>query len=199
MIKVHYLEYIFVPILSLLKLHYSIIILILFREENKERLQSLLSETSKQKRRRRNVINLQMTIIAWSLEFMTGLVNLLIGVKTSNPESNVDFITCMVIIDGFLNFIIIPSSYILNSDVLKTAIIASGWFQFFRQLIISIKVQPLQNDDNQQENAPPDPQPRPILSVSGNIKALQSPNINLKKELNKDIKTLTSHNIFSSP
>ena len=196
MIKLHYLEYIFV---LLLKLHYCIIILILFREENKERLQSVLSETSKQKRRRRNVINLQMTIIAWSLEFVTGLVNLLIGVKTSNPESNVDFIACMVIIDGFLNFIIIPSSYILNSDVLKTAIIASGWFQFFRQLILSNKVEPLQKDDNQQENAPPDPQPRPISSVSGNIKALQSPNKNLKTELNKDIKTLTSHNIFSAP
>ena len=180
----------------MLKLHYSIIISILFREENKERLQSVLSETSKQKRRRRNVINLQMTIIAWSLEFVTGLVNLLIGVKTSNPESNVDFITCMVIIDGFLNFIIIPSSYILNCDVLKTAIIASGWFQFFRQLISSNKVEPLQNDDDQQENAPPDPQPRPISSVSGNIKVLQSPNKNLKKELNKDIRILTSHKIF---
>ena len=158
-----------------------------------------MSEESKQKRRRRNVINLQMTIIAWSLEFVTGLVNLLIGVKTSNPESNVDFITCMVIIDGFLNFIIIPSSYILNNDELKIAIIESGWFQYFRQLISSNKVEPLQNDDEQEANAPPDPQPRPISSVSGNIKALQSPNKNLKKELDKDFKTLTSHNIFSSP
>ena len=140
-----------------------------------------------------------MTIIAWSLEFVTGLVNLLIGVKTSNPESNVDFITCMVIIDGFLNFIIIPSSYILNNDELKIAVIESGWYQFFRQLISSNKVEPLQNDDDQEANVPPDPQPRPISSVSGNIKVLQSPNKNLKKELDKDFKTLTSHNIFSSP
>ena len=130
---------------------------------------------------------------------MTGLVNLSIGIKIHNPESNVDFITFMVISDGFLNFIIIPSSYILNSEELKIAIIESGWFQFFRQLIISNKVEPLQNNDDQQENAPPDPQPRPISSVSGNIKALQSPNKNLKKELDKDFKTLTSHNIFSSP
>lgn len=141
-----------------------------------------------------------MTIFAWSLEFVTGLVNLSIGIKIHNPESNVDFITFMVISDGCLNFIIIPSSYILNSEELKIAIIESGWFQFFRQLIISNKVEPLQNDDDdQQENAPPDPQPRPISSVSGNIKALQSPNKNLKKELDKDFKTLTSHNIFSSP
>ena len=165
----------------------------------------MLSETSKQKRRRRNAVNLQMTIFAWSLEFVTGLVNLSIGIKIHNPESNVDFITFMVISDGALNFIIIPSSYILNSEELKIAIIESGWFQFFRQLIISNKVEPLQNDDDQQENQPPDPpdqpdpQPRPISSVSGNIKALQSPNKNLKKELDKDFKTLTSHNIFSSP
>ena len=183
----------------LLELDNVKIIFIFCREENKPRLQSVLSETSKQKRRRRNAVNLQMTIFAWSLEFVTGLVNLSIGIKIHNPESNVDFITCMVISDGFLNFIIIPSSYILNNDELKIAVIESGWYQFFRQLISSNKVEPLQNDDDQEANAPPDPQPRPISSVSGNIKALQSPNKNLKKELDKDFKTLTSHNIFSSP
>ena len=111
--------------------------LIVYREENKERLQSLLSETSKQKRRRTNAVNLQMTLFAWSLEFVTGLVNLSIGITIHNPESNVDFITFMVIFDGLLNFIIIPCSYIMNNEVLKAAIIASGWIEAIRQRIRS--------------------------------------------------------------
>ena len=53
------------------------------------------------------------------------------------------------------------------------------------------------NKANQQENAPADPQPRQIFVVPGNIRALQRPNKNLKKDLDKDIKRLNSHNIFS--
>ena len=99
-----------------------------FRSENKETLKKVLSEDSKQRRRRRNTVNLQMTIFAWSLEFVAGIVNLFVGIETWK-NGNIDFITYMVIFDGFLNFIIIPSSYLLNNEVTKTAIYVGGWIQ----------------------------------------------------------------------
>ena len=135
------------------------------RAENKETIQEMLSEDAKQRRRRTNAVNIQMTIFAWSLEFVTGLVNLAIGIKIHHPESNIDFITCMVLFDGFLNFIIIPSSYIMNNEVLKTAIMAEGWYQIIRRRILSDQAIPAANAAENQEGGPANqvpavPQPR---------------------------------------
>ena len=140
-----------------------------------------------------------MTIFAWSLEFVTALVNLFIAIKIHHPESNIDLITCMVIFDAFLNFIIIPSSYIMNNEVMKTAIIAGGWLQIFRRRIQSNQVAPAENGSEKQNKVPAYPQPRPISTVSGNIKALKTSNMNIKTELDNDFKRLTAHNIFSAP
>ena len=52
--------------------------------------------------------------------------------QTENPDTNMELILSIFVIDGFLNFIVIPSSYLLNTDIIKRVIITEGWCKVFR-------------------------------------------------------------------
>ena len=129
-------------------------------------MQIVLSESSKLKRRRTNKVNLQMTVISWSLEFIAGLVCL--GVNL-NPESSPDLISIMVIFDTCLNFIIIPSTYIFNDEVRKRRIIAEGWYIGVRGRVVSNSVGLAVNNDSTKMNRSRRQQQTPIPTISGSI------------------------------
>ena len=129
-------------------------------------MQIVLSESSKLKRRRTNKVNLQMTVISWSLEFIAGLVCL--GVNF-NPESSPDLISIMVIFDTCLNFIIIPSTYILNDEVRKKRIIAEGWYIGVRGSVVSNSLGPALNNDSTKMKPSRRQQQIPIPTLSGDI------------------------------
>ena len=129
-------------------------------------MQIVLSESSKLKRRRTNKVNLQMTVISWSLEFIAGLVCL--GVNF-NPESSPDLISIMVIFDTCLNFIIIPSTYIFNDEVRKRGIIAEGWYTWVRGRMASNRVGPALNNDSMKMKPSRRQQQIPIPTLSGDI------------------------------
>ena len=141
-----------------------------------------------------------MTVISWSLEFIAGLVALAVNLEIHDPESNVDFITCGVIVDALLNFIIIPSSYILNNEVMKTVIIAEGWCKIVRNLMRSNKVTPSQNETHENIREASNTLPIPIPTVSGNLQALQSSQKDLTYSLENDftmIKMIAAENLFT--
>ena len=129
-------------------------------------MQIVLSESSKLKRRRTNKVNLQMTVISWSLEFIAGLFCL--GVNF-NPESSPDLISIMVIFDTCLNFIIIPSTYIFNDEVRKRRIIAEGWYIGVRGRVVSNSVGLALNNDSTKMNPSRRQQQTPIPTISGSI------------------------------
>ena len=129
-------------------------------------MQIVLSESSKLKRRRTNKVNLQMTVISWSLEFIAGLVCL--GVNF-NPESSPDLISIMVIFDTCWNFIIIPSTYIFNDEVRKRGIIAEGWCTGVRSRMDSNSVGPASNNDSMKMKPIRRPQKVAIPTISGDI------------------------------
>ena len=129
-------------------------------------MQIVLSESSKLKRRRMNKVNLQMTVISWSLEFIAGLFCL--GVNF-NPESSPDLISIMVIFDTCLNFIIIPSTYIFNDEVRKRRIIAEGWYIGVRGRVVSNSVGLALNNDSTKMNPSRRHQQTPIPTISGSI------------------------------
>ena len=129
-------------------------------------MQIVLSESSKLKRRRTNKVNLQMTVISWSLEFIAGLFCL--GVNF-NPESSPDLISIMVIFDTCLNFIIIPSTYIFNDEVRKRRIIAEGWYIGVRGRVVSNSVGLAVNNDSTKMNPSRRQQQTPIPTISGSI------------------------------
>ena len=129
-------------------------------------MQIVLSESSKLKRRRMNKVNLQMTVISWSLEFIAGLFCL--GVNF-NPESSPDLISIMVIFDTCLNFIIIPSTYIFNDEVRKRGIIKEGWYNGVRGRVVSNSVGCALNNDSAKMKPSRRQQQTPIPTISGSI------------------------------
>ena len=132
-------------------------------------MQIVLSESSKLKRRRMNKVNLQMTVISWSLEFIAGLVCLGVNFLIENPESNPDLISIMVIFDSCLNFIIIPSTYIFNDEVRKRGIIAEGWYTGVRGRMYSNSVGPASNNDSIEIKPIQRPKKVPIPTISGDL------------------------------
>ena len=132
-------------------------------------MQIVLSESSKLKRRRMNKVNLQMTVISWSLEFIAGLVCLGVNFQIENPESSPDLISMMVIFDTCLNFIIIPSTYIFNDEVRKRGIIAEGWCTGVRGRMYSNSVGPSSNNDSIEIKPIQRPKKVPIPTISGDI------------------------------
>ena len=93
----------------------------------------MLSEESIRKRHRQDMISLKMTMIAWTLEFITGsmlLINYVIG--------NVDnFIWKRIIytLDMILCSCVIPCSYILKTEEIRKIVLDSGWCQPLRMVV----------------------------------------------------------------
>ena len=145
-----------------------------------------------------------MTVISWSLEFIAGLAAFSVNVQIDDPEASMDFIACGVLLDAFVNFIILPSSYILNNEVMKTVIIAEGWCKLFRVRMCSNKVATCPPKNKVKENVRnlKRPLPIPISTISGNVKALTGPKIKLNDALEKDhtmIKMIAVENLFTNP
>ena len=113
--------------------------ILISRSECKERVLACLSEESIRKRRRRNTIGIQITIISWFLEFFAGLINLSrYWMMQDNQESEwTDRL--FIVFDTFVFFVLVPSSYLLNNEAVKIFIAAKGWTMFilsrFRQSI----------------------------------------------------------------
>ena len=163
------------------------------RSENRGVINALLSEEARIKRYRKKTINIQMTCISWSLEFVSGLIGMLQLVTQMKSAS---IFLPLAVFSTLLNFIIIPTTYLLNTELCKAFIFAQGWWKAFRILVSSNRVAPSQNsqeeqnenlyatpsskvvtsrntngasnkNDNTESNS--DPQSDPIPTVSGNI------------------------------
>ena len=144
------------------------------------------------------MVNLQMTVFSWSLEFVTGLVFFSIVVNSNDPETNVDLISGLVIFDAFLNFLVIPSSYILNNEMSKNVIIAEGWSKIFLCCKRSNDINPDVNQNGEKVSAAPR-KPEPIQTLSGNIQVLKNHEMDLVVEdLENNCKMLKANNIVSS-
>ena len=141
-----------------------------YRADNKGFLKTILSDDSKIKRRRQKAINLQMTMIAWGLEFITGI--LAFTIRHFNLKDG-GILSGLILLDVGLNFIVIPSSYILNTEVVKDSIIAKGWCKCFNNSHRSTRVEPARNEDLEAPIAL-HPIPKPISTISGNLNALSN-------------------------
>ena len=126
-----------------------------YRSQNKPTLQAMLTEEYKLKRHKQTKVSIQMTVISWSLEFLTGLLNMTAMYISRNEETNVDVIMVIVIVDTSLNFILIPSTYVFNNEMNKTFIMAEGWWKIITRCFRSNRVQPAapENDYALEENA----------------------------------------------
>ena len=121
----------------------------------------MLYEETKRKRQRTKTINIQITVISWSLEFIAGLIFILIWFIENRR--------IVIISDMVVNFILIPLVYVMNNDVNKGIIVAEGWLRGFRRLI-NQRFTVVPNQNNEGENpGNRNPVPAPIPSISRNI------------------------------
>ena len=139
------------------------------RADTKPFLEAALSEESKTKRRRTKTINLQMTAISWALEFITGILAIALMYFSFANEFAIVFLS---LTDVCMNFVVIPSSYIFNTEEVKQYIIAEGWRKWFNKSFRSNRVTPPTNDGLAEAPIELMPIPRPIPTISGNIFAL---------------------------
>ena len=124
-----------------------------FSEHDKSmfNLRKLLSKSSKIKRNRRLLLNLQISCIAWATELIGGLVGvLMVFLPFENVSSRV-----RQIVTDFVYFVILPTIYLTNSDDNKSIILQNGIYLrindlFFNQWVN--KIVPENEDDKETQN-----------------------------------------------
>ena len=102
-------------------------------------VEDLLSDESKRKRYLRRAVNLQNTIISWMLE------------TTSNYTAWLAYwcygdVRIILWSDIICCFVIIPSSYIVNTDAFKSYLLASQWYTSFIDRFRTNRVHPVENE-----------------------------------------------------
>ena len=99
-----------------------------FRSQKKEFLQNNLSDDEKTFRRRKATISIQMTIISWTMEALTGVSAFVLILCVSRQDSLETIASFFILLNHCLYFILIPLSYLFNTQVWKAIVIAQGWF-----------------------------------------------------------------------
>ena len=144
------------------------------------------------------MISLQMATFSWSLELITGVVTLGIYFASSHDEYQKAVYISLTMLVVCIHFIVIPASYILNTEDYKPFIIAQGWFEYFTNQWPFNKVNgAVPNENIEMGNNLNQDEPiallAPIPTISGNIRVLNmsiSPN-----QYENDLETLSK--VFS--
>ena len=106
-----------------------------FRNDQKETIQRLLSEEAKTRRSKNFRSSLQLSVLTWSIEFVTGC---LMGIDYSLGLSDGTLYNWMYVyplIDISLTGVFIPSTYILKSDSFRQFLYSFGWINALRKLV----------------------------------------------------------------
>jgi hypothetical protein len=96
------------------------------------RLRKLLSDSSKARRHRRNVINLQITFLAWLIEVF-GFLIIFLGTFILGHENNVVNLS-MQLLTLIVYFNILPCIFLINDFDVKGQIIDSNWYNRFLRI-----------------------------------------------------------------
>ena len=90
-----------------------------------------------------------MTILTWSLELITGIVNLVIYFVAGHDGSLQAANIVLALLTHFLHFIIIPSVYNLNTGVVKECILKNGWLRSLRSVVITHDGHDMANENDE--------------------------------------------------
>ena len=86
-----------------------------------------MSEDTRMRRQRRYTISIQMTVTSWSLELISGIITLINAFIFAHDTSKEISTQVLVAIHVFLYFVVIPGTYLLNTEVYKSQIFDKGW------------------------------------------------------------------------
>ena len=134
------------------------------RRENRDFLEAALDEASKRKRKREDLIGIQMTVLSWSVECIFGglvLVVVLFGLsgkETWERDITKGNITSAIVM--LFCTIIIPGTYLLKTENMKNKVFNKGWSESLRECfhLSTNRVVPIENIQmNPIPNMPPAP------------------------------------------
>ena len=124
------------------------------------------------RRRRRYTISIKMTMISWSLELITGGISL-VNTLIFGHDDSLEIVTQVLVgVHVFLYFVVIPSSYLLNTEIFKNRIVEQGWTSAIPREKRSSRIAPLVHEDvemkrfNSHKNSI---EQGPIPTISGNV------------------------------
>ena len=116
------------------------------------RLDKLLAEKSKIRRGRRILLNIHITFLAWIVEligFIVGFIGLLLQHKTNGPRF-------LRNITGVFYFILVPSTYLINSSNVKSLILDNKLYLTFINKFLPNSLIMLPPDNNANIEKPQD-------------------------------------------
>ena len=136
-----------------------------------------LPENARRKRTRQVNISIQMTILTWSLELITGIVALSMYFISSHDDSLQTANIVLVLLTHFLHFIIIPSAYNLNTEVVKECIMENGWLRSLRAVVLEHDEHDMTNENDEtgfdeNNHRAQNSAPVPIRTVSADPKGM---------------------------
>ena len=99
----------------------------IYRSQDKDFIEMALSEDYRRRRHRRYTISIQMTVISWILEMVTGIIAMATTLFFSHHEIFNTTTQTLMFIYIFLYFVAIPGSYLLSTEVLRSLIVERGW------------------------------------------------------------------------
>ena len=96
------------------------------------KLRKLLSRSTISRRNRRNILNIQITVLSWLVEF-SGFVLIFLGSFILGHQNSMATYSIQTL-TFFLYFVIVPSIYLINDSEFKSKIIDTNWYISFLNL-----------------------------------------------------------------
>ena len=94
----------------------------------------MLSDEARQNRSHRYKVSLQISFLSWLVEFTTGSVVIVDYVWSLSDSDFYHWMYWITALDVFLCGVIVPSAYILSTEVIKGYLYNSGWVMMFKKL-----------------------------------------------------------------
>ena len=114
-----------------------------------KRLRKQLDESTKDRRHRRVLLNIQITTLTWLIEFSGFFCTVLGGFILGHENDTVTFILQTLSLIFF--FIIQPCAIWINDSTLKGAILESEWYSSFLGYF-NCQVRPPEDQNEENEN-----------------------------------------------
>ena len=140
------------------------------------RLRKLLPDSTKQGRHRRNILNIQITILAWVVE-CCGFFFIILGTFILGHQN--PLVThCLQAVSYVVLFTALPCIYLINDSERKVNIIESIWYQ---KILTLFNWQYVANDDEDIE-----------YSRASRENEIEGGNDSMSRDIENDIKDIDS-------
>ena len=140
------------------------------RNDDSEARRDALSNETRRLSRQRISVNIYISFLSWVWEFILGFLYIILTmVRYLLLEDANFFDRWHRLLDSFILFIVLPCTYVINSEKTKEIIILQNWYQGIRSTFLpSIQVAPTGGPD-------PPAQPRNDSAFARNIYSNEEP------------------------